>query len=287
MGQVNTELGLSATATITLNDAAVRTLFGIASGTIDMNSGHGKANTFQFTQTITTNTANYNIRASAVAAGWDQVKPLAATITINSGVYLYSTSTSTPALATGVTFPAGSTFLVINNGAIYGKAGAGAAANSTNGCGAPATGFAGGAAGPAVSINSNISITNNANISGGGGGGGGGGGAASQFGIAYASGGPGGNGRDQNAATAGGAGPACRGFYDTEVPCMGAYGHYAYPGSGGTGGGWGAAGAAGNSGNGDSCSSPGGAGGAAGKCVALNGFTVTWNVIGTRNGAVS
>jgi len=42
---INTELGLSATAQISLNDAAVRTLFATASGAIDMNTGHGKSNT--------------------------------------------------------------------------------------------------------------------------------------------------------------------------------------------------------------------------------------------------
>lgn len=53
MGQVNTELGLSATATISLNDAAVRTLAGVGgSGTIiSMSNLHGKsaaAPTLQF-----------------------------------------------------------------------------------------------------------------------------------------------------------------------------------------------------------------------------------------------
>lgn len=43
LGQVNTELGLSATAVITLNDAAVRTLFGKSSGAIAMSDGHGKS----------------------------------------------------------------------------------------------------------------------------------------------------------------------------------------------------------------------------------------------------
>jgi len=42
MGQVDTELGYSATAQISLNDTAVRSLFGIPSGAIDMNTGHGK-----------------------------------------------------------------------------------------------------------------------------------------------------------------------------------------------------------------------------------------------------
>jgi len=44
LNQVNTELGFSATAIIAMNDAAVRTLFGVASGAISMSNGYGKAN---------------------------------------------------------------------------------------------------------------------------------------------------------------------------------------------------------------------------------------------------
>jgi hypothetical protein len=40
---INTELGLSSTATISLNDAAVRTLFGTASGAVGMSTGYGKS----------------------------------------------------------------------------------------------------------------------------------------------------------------------------------------------------------------------------------------------------
>lgn len=43
-GQVNTELGLSATAQISLNDAAVRTLAGVPSGQIAMSNLQGKSN---------------------------------------------------------------------------------------------------------------------------------------------------------------------------------------------------------------------------------------------------
>lgn len=43
MSQVNTELGLSATATISLNDASVRSLFGKPSGAISMSDGYGKS----------------------------------------------------------------------------------------------------------------------------------------------------------------------------------------------------------------------------------------------------
>jgi hypothetical protein len=44
MSDVNTELGLTSTATISLNDAAVRTLAGVASGTISMDNLRGKSN---------------------------------------------------------------------------------------------------------------------------------------------------------------------------------------------------------------------------------------------------
>lgn len=44
LNDVNVELGLSGTATITLNDAAVRTLFGVPSGQISMSDGYGKSN---------------------------------------------------------------------------------------------------------------------------------------------------------------------------------------------------------------------------------------------------
>lgn len=43
MSQVNTELGRSATATISLGETAVRTLAGVASGAISMNDLRGKS----------------------------------------------------------------------------------------------------------------------------------------------------------------------------------------------------------------------------------------------------
>jgi len=44
MSQVNTELGRSSTATISLGETAVRTLAGVASGAISMNNLRGKSN---------------------------------------------------------------------------------------------------------------------------------------------------------------------------------------------------------------------------------------------------
>ena len=46
LGAVNTELGNSSTAPITLNDSVVRTLFGLSSGLITLNDGHGKSNNY-------------------------------------------------------------------------------------------------------------------------------------------------------------------------------------------------------------------------------------------------
>ena len=44
LNQVNTELARTATASINMNDAAVRTLFGVPSGAISMSNGRGKSN---------------------------------------------------------------------------------------------------------------------------------------------------------------------------------------------------------------------------------------------------
>jgi hypothetical protein len=52
LSDVNVELGFSSTATIALNDAAVRTLFGIASGAISMSDGYGKANTLGYVEEV-------------------------------------------------------------------------------------------------------------------------------------------------------------------------------------------------------------------------------------------
>lgn len=54
MSQVNTELGLSSTAVISLNDSAVRTLAGVASGQISMGDLLGKS---YFTGAVVTTTS--------------------------------------------------------------------------------------------------------------------------------------------------------------------------------------------------------------------------------------
>lgn len=73
---------------------------------------------YAFAYSVSANTNNYDVRAAAVAAGWDQIKPLSATLTVNAGVTLGSTSASTPALSASGSFPTGSAFTLVNNGNI-------------------------------------------------------------------------------------------------------------------------------------------------------------------------
>jgi hypothetical protein len=305
------ELGLGTTTQISLNDAAVRTLFGVPSGAIAMNVGYGKSNAFS--ATISSNQTNLNLRTWALANGWNG--STAATITIGSGVYIYSTSTGTPALTTD-SFPGGLT--IINNGFIAGMGGNGAPNTSP---------YAGTAGGNAISLGSNVTI-NNTNASayiGGGGGGGGftqggggaGGGAGGAVGPNAAGGGVGSAGTTPTGGAyagkgggAGGGGGAYSGSGKSTAMYGGGGGGRIFPGSGGAGGtngggaggsangvggtastavnylkgggggGWGAAGGTGGNGN---------AGGAGGKAVALNGYTVTWTSGDTTRvyGAVS
>ena len=165
--QINTELGYSSTALLSLDAAAVRTLAGkgTVGSQINFSDFYGKSSGFTFTQTISSNTTNYNLKSAAITAGWDQAQALSATVTINNGIYVYSTSTGTYAFDTGSTFPAGTTLTLINNGIIQGCGGTGGAGN----------GNAGVAGGPAFIARHAITVTNNGTIGGGGGGGGGGG----------------------------------------------------------------------------------------------------------------
>jgi hypothetical protein len=134
-----------------------------------MSNFYGKSLTFNFSPTIASNTTNYNLKSAAIAAGWNQTAPLNATVTINGGVYVYSTSTGAYAFQTGVTFPAGTTLRLINNGIILGMGGAAGVGGVNN-----LAGGAGAGGGPALLAQHAIQITNNGVIAGGGGGGSGG-----------------------------------------------------------------------------------------------------------------
>ena len=199
MSQVNTELGLASTTLISLNQAGVRTLFGKASGTISMSDGWGKSNRAVISYTFSGHTADASLNVSAIGgyvAGKSDI-----TVYVNSGIYLWASSTGSYGLnlSGGTT---GDTITLVNNGYIMGCGGVGAALSNA------------GSGGPALNIGTGISITiNNTNGSAYIGGGGGGGGSAGKSGLARLAAGGGGAGGGTGGggamdAPAGGAGGA-------------------------------------------------------------------------------
>jgi hypothetical protein len=166
LSQVNSSLGLSATAAISLS--SLYAYSSVASGQISMSQLYS----WPYSPTISASTTNYNMKSAAISAGWNQRNQLNMTVTINSGVYVYSTSTGAYAFQTGSGLQTGSYLGLVNNGAIVGQGGGGGGGGAGG-----AAGASGGGAGPAFLAQWAISITNNGSISGGGGGGGGGGGS--------------------------------------------------------------------------------------------------------------
>lgn len=299
---INVEFGRSATATtsmsqlyrgggiITTNNTSVPT-----SGAISISNFYGATNRVPISYTFSANTANASLNVTTISgytAGASDI-----TITVNAGVYLYSTSTATPGLTlTGGT--AGDTITLVNQGYIMGQGGNGG--NSVS---------SGAAGGPALSLSFNTTINNTyatAYIGGGGGGGGGsfsgggggagggtggtgeragggggglggsggnGGGASSTGGIGGGAGGGGGSWGGPKGLDGGGGGggrifPGVGGGGGgAGGSANNAGGAGTIPESSGGGGGWGASGGG---------TGYGGGGGAGGKAVALNGRTVTW-----------
>lgn len=319
---INTELSRAVTTTMSFNESAIR---GLAekptdSTTISMLDLSGKSSrkpivgTSQTSFTVNTTQTTINISLlSGYIAGKTDV-----TITVNSGVYVYSTSTSVPALTiTGAT--AGDTVTLINNGHIIGCGGDGGATSGTY-----AAGYAGG---PAISLGCPITIANYRNIAGGGGGGaasvsGGGGGAGGGRGGEYprypggAGGAPGSRGANASdtsslgySLSGGGGGrvlpgaATSTGYYlsggiggdaggASGLSLYYLYG-YGVPMQGGGGGGNAGVDSpyTGNSGGGGGWgargghATPGGSGGGAGgAAINRNGNTITWAATGTVYG---
>lgn len=229
-----------------------------------------------FKLTISSNQTNANLRSLALAAGWDGLSKVVATI--SSGIYIDSNSTGTPALTVGGSFPGG--VELTNNGFIVGMGGAGGAGGSYT---QPRTGGPGLAAGPALSVSSMVSINNQGTIAGGGGGGGGGAGGTNTL---Y-NGNGGGGGRTGNTNSAGGAGVfgGASGSVGT-LSGPGVGGATASRGVGGTGGAWGAAGSKGGDYAPGDYGGFGGPGGSAGAAVSGNS-NITWLATGTRLGAIA
>lgn len=215
-------------------------------------------------------------------------------VTINSGVYVYSNSTGTPAMTISG-FPAGSKVTIINNGHIVGMGGAGGNGGGTHGYGgAPGdtyNGQPGGAGGHAISTTMPLTIDNTSGNVWGGGGGGGGGASYYSEAAKFAAGGGGGGGASGLTNSGFGAGASYPSFWNVSQPGTagsisgagtGGAGTSAYEGTlgtvGGNGGSWGVAGSSG----GASSAYGVGSGGAAGKAINTNGNAITW--LGGNNG---
>lgn len=177
-----TPAGYNGTYTVTVSSAGsfqyalvtnpgVATVFGTATtaiGTFPIAVGNFYGASKQFSLAIAANTTNLDVTSAYLTtAGWDGGSYFQ--LTVNVGIYVYSTSTANSGLAITGSYPYG--FGIVNNGKILGKGGAGG--NQTS----PYTGFAGG---PALTVTNSfttatMSILNNsgAYIAGGGGGGGG------------------------------------------------------------------------------------------------------------------
>lgn len=168
---ISVELGAASTTLRSLNDAAVRTLLGVPSGAISMSNAYGKSNRLQRSLTFSANAVNPTVTPANVAMGGGYTAGITdLTITVNSGVYLYSNTTSSPALSISG-FAAGDTITLVNNGYIMGSGGNGGdVGTSTSNRFAPNNGLPGGSA---INLLNNITINNtNGYIAGGGGGGG-------------------------------------------------------------------------------------------------------------------
>ena len=287
------------------------------SGAIGLKNFYNAVNRVALSVILGTNTTQTSVNITALPgyiAGITDVN-----IYVSSNVYVYSTTTSTPALSiSGST--AGDTVKLTNNGYVMGKGGDG------NSGWAPQTGGTNG--GPALSIGSNIFLINNSYIAGGGGGGGGrtaggGGAGGGQGGNGYNAavvvgglgGGPGQAGADGDpaggstaiAAKGGGAGGGGGATFDKApnkpgggggriLPGVGGAGASSGGGSGGTGGSANNAGSLGSSGvytgGGGGGWGAAGAGqtynpGSGGAAIQLNGKTITYITTGTIYGSVA
>ena len=278
LNQVNTELSYSSTATIGLNDSAVRTLFGKSSGQISMSDGWGKSNRAAITINIPNSSKNYNIFANkggTYIAGKSDV-----TVNIGSGYVVGSTSTSTYAMDTGSGWATGDVINITNNGYIAGKGGSGGYYIS----------LPGKSGGPAMNLQWNITAFTNSSgyVYSGGGGGGlgghnwgsgpGGGGGGYDIGTGHSE---GANGTALGHGGAGGGDGSAGGGAGGALGGNGGGGHDGQASGGGGGGGGGGA-SGGYGGGASSESGPGYPGGGHGKAINLNGYTINGTTTLTR-----
>jgi hypothetical protein len=240
--------------------------------------------------TVSSSANNLDFRTLIVNAGWNQVTPVNATVTINAGVFVGSSSTANPAFTVQGSFPSNSKLNLVNNGYISGAGGAGGRTDYE----LTVSAGAGNAGGPALSVSIPVNVTNNGYNWGGGGGGGG----------AWTLGGGGGGGTVVGGGGAGNVGSAEKGHSGTATAGGngGAYvaGEAAKggnPGIGATGTNTSSSGCSSGGGGGGSPGYSGGPGGGCGTgygaAAGLPGYyivgnsNVTWVVTGTRLGRIS
>lgn len=169
--------------------------------------GGGGATNFIFNETVGgSSVINYHLYNRAVAAGWDEVKPLTAVVTVaitETGTSVRghvlddrllntigSSDPSLPAFRTGSGFPVGSTLRLNVFGGVYGAPGVGG-----DGAADDVAGTNGGNGGLAILAEADITIDSIGIIAGGGGGSGGGGERIRVGDTDRAGGGAGGGGR--------------------------------------------------------------------------------------------
>jgi hypothetical protein len=171
-----------------------------SSGTISIQNFYGTQNRVALSVTYASSTANASLNLSGISGYIAGISDI--TVTVNSGVYLYATSTGSAGLGIsgGTT---GDTLTIVNNGFIIGQGG--------NGYYARPSVIQATSGGPALSIPINATINNtngSAYIAGGGGGGAGRSGytGAGGGGAGGGAGGNGDNGTTNGAAGGGGGG---------------------------------------------------------------------------------
>jgi len=300
LNQVNVELGLTATAQIGMNDSAVRGLFGIASGEIEMSDGYGKSS-----ETVLSADTNRLTVSSLISAG--------GTLRVPSNLWVWSSVATTPAMIIDIACTViiegkvvgmggssthngqvGGTAISItssgvtvqNNSGAYIAGGGGSGALGSNGFGGGGAGGGKSFSGSARSLpffngtgNNGITQDSGKSVGGTGGGAGGGGGSSSIIGGDGAQGGfilPGSGGaggyHTQYGGASGGTGGSAGG---AGAAGQGPSPYFGGQRGGGGGGGWGASGGSGGSGG------PG----AGGDAIDDNGNSYTLTNNGTIYGA--
>lgn len=248
---------------------------------------HRAAEQAVFNFVISSNDTNWSALAEI---GYTPTIPLVVNVTVNAGILVRATVTTTPAMDfSGL--PSGTVINLVNNGNIQGRGGnGGTGGNVTSG----SNGAAGGNAIKAPGSGRTFNVTNASGSIWGGGGGGGGGAACALWNnvdLAYDStGGGGGGGGGAGGGGGGGAGSGTEGSGSVGTAGTtgagggegsGGAGFHAQSGDGGDGGDWGTTASGGENGSRHGggpggTQGTGGSGGAGGKAVDLNSGSINW-----------